>query len=353
MELFKVGKIWHYRFQAEGIPRQQRTTGCSVKGEAEAVAWKAYEEAKIRSRGNEPAPTLKQLVGRWLDSHPARVSEDSRGVVSLGHWKNVEMFGRLWIEDLKDVKVDRLTTELVMLARKQFQEGRAQKSANNWLQTLNLLGNWARECKLLPPMEPLPWTVEFIPIKKVKRPIVPVARMKEFLEAFDEQCQVLGARVAVRLMLGLGLRAGEALGMRREWWDWERGTYTPGDTKGGEADPIAAPQWLVAYLKATVGTQAGMGLLIPNPKTGKAYRKDSFMRRYLPRACEKLDLQRITQHRLRGSWVTNLLRSGTPPSEVQKGARHAELETTMGYYEDDLQVLRDHQEKMAKQAGLA
>jgi integrase len=48
-------------------------------------------------------------------------------------------------------------------------------------------------------------------------------------------------------MLWLGLRESEAAGARWEWIDWERQTYTPGKTKGKEAEPLKLLPALADY----------------------------------------------------------------------------------------------------------
>lgn len=51
-------------------------------------------------------------------------------------------------------------------------------------------------------------------------------------------------RVLLRVMTGLGLREGEALGMRWEWFDMDNRTYSVGKAKGRESRMLPIPEWL-------------------------------------------------------------------------------------------------------------
>lgn len=59
--LFRVGQVWHYRYQLDG-QRVQRSTRETLRLRAELVAEDAWEAAKLRARGQEPEPTLRELV---------------------------------------------------------------------------------------------------------------------------------------------------------------------------------------------------------------------------------------------------------------------------------------------------
>lgn len=159
VHLFRVGKVWHYRFQIDGS-RKQRSTRETDRQRAEQVADQALRQAKLWARESKELPTLRELVGQWLLIH--------HPTASRAHVKVVETFGRLHLYDLADVLIDELSTDRV--------EG-----------------------------------------------------------------ERTGIRTAVRLMLGLGLRESETITARWEWLDIGRQTYTPGRTKGREADPLPVP----------------------------------------------------------------------------------------------------------------
>ena len=325
MKLFKEGKYWCYRYQI-GRVRTQKSTGLTVKGQAETVAMAAFTEAKMRSRGQEPVPTLSALVERWLDTHQPR-TEEGAGDVSSGHYRNIQFFGRDQLFGLGVVKLDRITTEMVLMARNQYLAGKSESTADQWLRHLNLIGNWAVKLQII---GHLPWRVKKINPPKKPKTILPLDKVQGFLAAVDASDRDPQVCTAVRLMIGLGLRESEVLKSRWEWIDWETKTYSPGFAKGKDVKPVPIPFWLLAHLKVIWGDTTQTGFILPN-KDGKPHSKD-FTRRAMKAANKKLNIKGLSPHRMRGTWITQLLRAGTPLEEVRKMARHKSVTTTLGYY---------------------
>lgn len=335
-QLFKEGKVWHYRFQINGA-RVQRSTRETVKHKADAIAVKAYNRAKLWARGEEDVPTLRELVVQWLDVH--------RPTVSVAHAKVVETFGRLHLFDLADVDLCDLTTELVERARLRYLETHAPASANQWLNVLKLLCRWAIRRKMIPA---LPWSVKLIKVQKRPRATLPVPHATKWLAAIDEYGGERGpVAVAVRLMLGIGLREVETSTARWEWMDWERHTYTPGITKGREADSVPVPDWLYTYLGAM---RKPSGLIVCRAD-GSAYRS-GFTRRAMLAANSACGVGHITAHRLRGTFATLLSEQGAPIHMVKRALRHKNINTTMAYLETNMDLVTRAQHRIAQSAGL-
>lgn len=338
--ILKPSGIWAVRWTIKGYPRHQETTGEHVKGRAQAIAAKKYEEALLRASGREPMATVNKVRARWLLAHAS--------TVSAGHWRNVNDWPA---EGLGNILLDKATSEMVMLVREQLVKARGWRpaTANGWLRTLNLLGGFAVDTlKMLPAM---PWSVDMLPDPKRKKPTLPLESTKAFLDAVDQAARNPQVKTAVRLMHGLGIRASEAMRSRWEWLDLDRAEYTPGDTKGGEAVPVPIPRWLVAWLLELRGENPRLGLILPD-KEGNPH-PPAFCRASIKAANIALSIKGVSAHRLRGTWITELLRAGTPPEEVQHMARHKRLETTMGYYQESQDVRREAQEELARKQGLA
>jgi len=239
VSLFRVGAVWHYRFQIGGT-RQQRSTRETDRHRAEQIADRALRQAKLWTHDSKELPTLRELVAQWLVVH--------QRTASRAHAKVVDTFGRLHLYELADVLIDELSTDRVELARVRHLESHAPVSANQWLKVLRLLCNWAVRRGILPAV---PFRVRALKVQKKPRAILPVAMALAWLDAIDAaEGDRTGVRTAVRLMLGLGLRESETTTARWEWLDVGRQTYTPGRTKGREADPLPVPAWLIDYLMA-------------------------------------------------------------------------------------------------------
>ncbi len=335
MQLFRVGRIWHYRFQIDGV-RVRRSTRESARHRAEATAEAAYRQALLWSRKGKEFPSLLDLAEHWI--------ETNRPVMSDGHVRIVDQFRRLYLYDLGQVPIDRITTDLVEATRNRHLVKHAASTANQWLRVLKLLLNSAVRRGLIPA---LPFKVGMIKVQKKPRAILPAKMARAWLEAIDEQQSASGGiATAVRLMIGMGLREAETITARWEWIDWARQTYTPGATKGREADPIPMPVWLQDHLRPIRLTT---GLIVTKPD-GKPFAR-GYTRSAMLRANRKCGTGHVTAHRLRGTFATLMSEMGAPIQSIQRAMRHKSPLTTMAYLESNLDYIAIAQRRMATEFG--
>lgn len=303
---------------------------------ADAVGAKAYEAAIMAARGEQPTPTLSELVESWINVHAATASR--------AHLRTVEAFGRLHLHGMGNMPIGSIRTDIVEPARAAHLAAHAPASANQWLRILKLLMNWAVRRELLPA---IPWRVRVLKVQKKPRPILPIAKAKEWMQAVDQAAAARpGVALVVCFMLGLGLRISEAIGAQWEWIDWERETYTPGVTKGREADPVPVPEWVLSRLTPI---RCEKGLIARSPK-GKRIHPE-FVRQVMVAANEAAGTPGITPHRLRGTYATLLSRSGLPLQDIQKVMRHKDPMTTIGYLERNTVGTKEAADRIAREMG--
>jgi integrase len=154
----------------------------------------------------------------------------------------------------------------------------------------------------------------------------------------------------IRVMVGLGLREGEVLGMRREWFDFNNRNYVVGKAKGKEARVIPVPSWLWAALHNMPQPQLN-DLMFP-AEDGKPHRSQ-FCKKTLKKVCEAMKLGNITQHRLRATFASLHAEAGTPITEIQGMLGHKNITTTMLYVETSLEAKRRAQDALGLKLGLA
>lgn len=335
--LLKVGRVWHYRYQIKRR-RIQRSTRESNKRLADAIAHKAYSVAQQEQRGESTMPTLLELIDAWLSVHA--------DIASAPHTKSVRVFKRHHLHGLGGLLITEIDTERVEAARSQHLASHNRATTNQWLATLKLLTNWAVKRKLITHK---PFLVPLLKVKKQPKPTLSTNVVSRWLAAVDYHARHnTGVSVAVRLMLGLGLRESEALNARWEWVDWDRGTYTPGQTKGGEAEPIPIPPWLVEYIYPH---RCAGGCIVRNRHNRQA--RPGFTRLVIQRANRDCDLRGITPHRLRGTFATLLSEHGVPVQTIQAVLRHKDPSTTIRYLEKNMDVAIRAQKSIAAQSGLS
>lgn len=334
--LFRIGagKVWHYRFQVAG-ERVQRSTREKGKGRARKVADKAYQDAVVRANGGQPVPTLRETATAWLEAH--------RAVVSRAHASSVETFIKLHLYDLGDLRIGSIGTADVERARITYLETHKRSSANHWLRVLKLLTMWAVDRKVIPAR---PWKVAMLKVQKRPRAILPLAAALDWFAAVDKaSVRTPAVGTAVRMMFGLGLRESEAASARWEWIDWQRATYTPGITKGREAEPIPIPTWLLEHLTP----MRESGLIAP--RANGAQLPAGFARNAMRAANEACMVKGITPHRLRGTFATLLSEAGVPIQTIQKVLRHKHPMTTMAYLEKNLDTAALAQNRIGERIG--
>jgi len=324
--------FYFVRFTVGG-KRQQHSTKTKIKGQADAIAQRIYQNARIRAECREPIQAVGKVREMWLAAHDK--------TVSAGHWKNVSTWDPCGLDKLL---LDHCGTASVELAIKKFAEGRAPITVNGWLRILNLLGGWAIQRGMI---LTLPWRVKMQKIQKTPRKTLPVSQVQDWISAAEVTALksnrwAIGA--AIRLMIGLGLREQEALGARWEWLDWERKTYTVGKAKGFEARVIPVPAWLVIWLESR---KADLGLILGEKHPA------GFTRKAIYGANQACGTPGISAHRLRGTFATLHSEAGTPIQVIQHMLGHKSPTTTMLYLEVHLKQAEEQQAKVAERMGMA
>lgn len=138
-------------------------------------------------------------------------------------------------------------------------------------------------------------------------------------------------RDAMLLMLRTGLRVNEVLHLERqdifienEGHEWLK--VKSKGKKSGEKDRIPLITSAVEILKHPRTLRKGC---YKNQFFGVT---DIAMNTMLERGCKKLGVDKITTHKLRHIFGTELARRGAPSYHLQRLMRHSELETTLKYY---------------------
>lgn len=147
--------------------------------------------------------------------------------------------------------------------------------------------------------------------------------------------------LAIHLMYFAGLRIAEAAGLRWEHIDTEAGILTVREGKGGKDRSVPICQALTKSLQAAGPKESGP-VLESNRGGAIGYGGlDHLFARWLA----KRGL-RITAHRLRHSFATEMLRAGVDLRAIQELMGHSDISTTAIYLLVDVERLRDAVEKL-------
>lgn len=337
--LAKHGETFHYRFWHRGTLYIGNTQCRSLDAAEEWLAG-FRDQLALERVGGQRQITFGKLVAEWLEVH--------KNVHSASHLRGVSGASRSYLAPFLNLKLDQVTTERVEDIRAKYLRNHSPGGANDLLKILNLLFGFAVRRGLL---RALPYRVKMLRVQRRPRVVLPASAVTAFFTEVD-RARNPHVGIAIRLMIGLGLREAEALGARWEWINWSRCTYTPGQTKGREADPIPIPRWLMDRLKPLHASRENPveGWVLPAPD-GHPHRSQ-FTKKAVVRAGIQVGLSKLTPHRLRATFATLHSESGTPIQVIQHMLRHKEISTTMAYLEIPQDSMRLGQERVATAIGL-
>lgn len=339
--LKRVGQVWHYQLRING----QRIHG-STKATDLATAKQILEAKRKEILGGQPRivtriPTLSELTKEWLKVH--------QHIHSDKHLERVEELVRLWVaSSLGCTRIDHVTTQEINKVRNRMLEaGRSPVTANNLLRVIRLLFGYAMKVHYL---DRLPFEVKLIRVQRKPRPTVPASKVREFLRAVDACARNPHIPVMLKVMIGLGLREAEVLGMKWAWFDLDQRTYTVGKSKNREARTVPVPDWLWSGIHTMPKPQLSEYVF---PAEDLKPHRPHFCRRALQRACKEVGLEQVGQHRLRATFCSLHAESGTPITEIQTMLGHRSISTTMIYVETNLEAKRKAQDNLSRSLGLA
>jgi integrase/recombinase XerC len=228
-----------------------------------------------------------------------------------------------------------------------LEAGKAPVTINDALKILKLLCRFATKLGMI---RELSFRVEFLRVQKKPRPTVSANQFLDFLAAADKVARNPQVGVMLRVMVGLGLRQAEALGMRWEWFNPTQMTYVVGKSKGREARVLPVPLWLWNSIHDMPKTHSEW--VFP-AEDGKPHRSQ-FCRKALQRVCKTLGLGNVTQHRLRATFASlHASEANTPITEIQGMLGHKNVQTTMIYVETSMEAKRKAQDTLSQKLGFA
>ena len=331
---------WIFCFKVNGKVTKG-STRAKDRITAEKILAEKRKEVVLEQKGLQSRiPTVRELLKIWYAAH--------RGVHSQNHLTSVEGILRLWVlPQIGDVRIDRVSAGMVEEARQGILDNnRSPLTANLMIRTIRLLWRYALRMGYI---DQVPFVVQQMRVQKKPRPVVPVAMVKDFFRLVDESARNPQVKVMLRVMVGLGLRQSEALGMRWEWFSPDQRTYVVGKAKGKEARVLPVPAWLWGAIYAMPKTLSEW--VFPSSLDGKPHR-NNFLHKPLQAVASKLGLGNLTQHRLRATFASLHAQAGTPIHEIQGMLGHKSVVTTMLYIETSLDAKRLAQDNLSQKLGL-
>ena len=343
--LAKVGRVYHYKFEFRGRAHHG-STGCETRAAAEQVLQQLRNNLALEAAGVRQAPRALPTLAKTLEDW----TRAQHGASAERHVANVRSAILLHLKPLLQLQLGELDNQMVEDARTAYlnckgkghrpgQEGEWELShtlggANKVVQHLSSVVGWAVR-RRVGALDRMPFKV---------KPLKPEPEMKsilwpELVQLFIAQADAgrklkahafPHAATAVRMMLALGLREGEALGATWQQLDRRRNVFRVyGHDR--ELREIPVPAHLLEHLDRVLGpTTALPSGPILLAEDGAPHRA-GFTAKPVDRCAAAVGVEGLHPHRLRASFATTHFEAGTPLTQIQQMMGHEDPETTMGY----------------------
>jgi integrase len=293
--LFKRGGIWHMR--TDPITGKQRSTECRDLAAAREVRASRERAAANPSHATQSAATLSGECRRMIDARAALGKATSFYEQKLGHWCRV-LGDRFPLSNFGPAQVDHFVAQRRAEGASDHTITKEFRCLATALRLSKRSGSYAGELAVLRPMG---LTAGYVPRTRALSPSELVALLAELPPerwAF------------VALIVGLGLRRGEAIALTPEHVDLQLGVVrVPGTkTAGAKRDvPVLGP-FLGIVTKAAAA--------LPLAPWGN-YLRD------LRIACKRAGIETVTANDLRRTHATLLRQAGVERDVVRRLLGHS------------------------------
>lgn len=316
--------VWHYRFNVAGV-EHYASTHTGNKTTAKLRRDEAREKARAGAASGQPVfvgrcPKVAEVAEAWFKANPEGVtSERNRAIAGQA----LKVLGTL-----AQARVDRINVNTVEEWRAAaIKAGRSPAYTNLAVKYLRTWTNWGSDRGLCPRVNLK--KLKAAPVQEKAQPFVPAERVPEFLEAVDRLGTHKQARAFVRVLVGMGLRVSEGVGMR--WEGFTKGArwrYRPAETKSNRVRVIPVPLWVQEALEGL--SQKSEGFVFAGHGGGPPTRM--YARGLIKAAGEAVGVVGLTHHGLRRTFTDLVLSGGESDlKDAQELLGHADIETTMVY----------------------
>jgi integrase len=327
-------KTWRYEFKLDG-QKYNGNTGHS--NEKFARDWVVLKKAALKNAevgilpDPEPPPpalTLARLVELYREKRSG--GDPGSGAITDHTLAVVELRMRLHWQDLADRPIDQITAADVEDLRQKYLTGEGRRSkggANKVVATLRTVLGWAMQRGLV---AAVPFKIPNLKQQKAVQAVVWPEQLRPFLRA-SRACRNADARLALMACLTMGLREGEALGLRWQWFDWTAQIYRVGEAKDRDVRAIPMHPLFRRVMRTRWLAQGKPhhGLVLPAEE--EVPHHPGYLRKPVENTAHRLGIVGLHPHRLRASFATGAWEAGASIAQIQAWLGHEDPSTSMLY----------------------
>lgn len=171
----------------------------------------------------------------------------------------------------------------------------------------------------------------FARIPRIKQPKrLPIVLSKNEIVRMIEGTENSKHRCIISLLYGTGLRVGELVRLRMNYFDFDRGVIHIQRSKGSKDRIVMIPKSLLDTLRNQKRLKSAGDFLFTNGRGGRL--TEASIQKLVLQATQRAKIgKNVSPHTLRHSFATHLLENGTDIRYIQELLGHARLETTQVY----------------------
>lgn len=343
--LAKNGDTYYYKIKVNGVSYSGNTR-CHER--TAALNWvSTFRQSKaLRNQKVVTAATFDAVYDKYFEVK-ATHSKGHLVALKLSYEKWIQpLLGKKKVQDLTRDDLDAFSKHYLGTSNPKSGKPHSKGGLRKQLGDLRAVVNFAVDYKLAHPLD--------FKIKQPKEQEKPVhamngAEARRFLAAADTLDLKQQHRVALWVMVWMGLRISEVRTMRWNWFSKNMTQYTPGQTKGREASlipvhPVVAEK-LRAWRQESDRMMSAKGFA-PPPTVFYTHegteQYQEFVKKDIRRCTESIGIgKNWTNHDLRRTCASVLHEAGTPILQIQLMMRHKDVKTTLRYIQKDRAKLID------------
>ncbi len=347
------GKNWHIEIVHDG-ERLRKSTGTSDKALAQCVEDQWRRELLEDRIGIKKVPTVAWMHEKWLKGHQHFTAK---------HLETTKSQFRLHILPVMGNKLlTAVDNELMTELRTEFAATHAPETTKALIRHITTMMHYAIELGYI---QKMPYKIEKVVVPERVRPFLRLEDMEKLVNTVrallltctdKRRTALIHILCMVQMAEYCGMRSDEVRISTWERLDLKRGTYTiPGDeAKAHTTRVIGLPDCLISDIQTMLERTDSPYLFPSSDKRLKGQpRSELFFyqslngyqgrggKRY-PGLLQKAGLPRMGVHRLRASYATNSMITGTSPRDLMAVGGWKNLKTLEIYLEPNVQLHRSN-----------
>jgi integrase len=323
-----IKNSWWVDFRANHTRHRKRSPENSRAG---AQAYEAVLRQKLargeqidRAINGEQDQRFEQFAKEWVETYviPNNKFSEARIKRYTLNSSLIPFFGRMQIKDIKTYHIEQYKARMK-------KEGLANKTVKNYLSVLNRCLICAHEWLGLDSKPP-----------EIRWPKCPPPET-DYLS--PDECELLLShadgmvREMLLMALRTGMRQGELKGLQWSSIDWANRTVLVKHSLCDREKTLSAPK---SNRPRSIPLDPDLYEILFRRKSASGYvftnaegkpLNHSWLTYHLDKLCEKASLRRITWHKLRHTFASNLARAGAKVEVIQQLLGHSTIIMTMRY----------------------